>query len=191
MLLDLVACRMEGQYILTVQLFPHTINSSFGCRELKCNSCRLKMNREKSRQHVTIITIAKKKRQNENISTSRFPSRVQKCGFVWRTQRAEFTVVVVVVASGDFSSGIVVKDIRLRFHGTLSSLPINCGLAQKQSAPVVILITAAQPFARAWRKRVVILTEGYSAEKKRREKRNVRSGRNEVDRDKYGKEGLK
>lgn len=41
-----------------------------------------------------------------------------------------------------FFNGIVVKDIRLRFRGALSSLPINSGLAQKQSAPAVILITA-------------------------------------------------
>lgn len=64
----------------------------------------------------------------------------------------------------DFSNGIVVKDIRLRFRGTLSSPSINSGLAQKQSAPAVILITV-RPFVRPgeW---VVILTERHSAEKK-------------------------
>jgi len=46
--------------------------------------------------------------------------------------------------------GIVVKDIRLRFRGTLSSPSINSGLAQKQSAPAVILITA-RPFVRRGR----------------------------------------
>jgi len=84
--------------------------------------------------------------------------------------------------------GIVLKDIRLRFRGTLSSPSINPGLAQKQSAPAVILITA-RPFVR--RGRVARNPNGRHSAGKEDEERSGRSGRNEVDRDKYGKEGLK
>jgi len=66
---------------------------------------------------------------------------------------------------GELSNGIVVKDIRLWFRGTLSSPSINSGLAQKQSAPAVILITV-RPFVRSKGEWVVILTERHSAEKK-------------------------